>query len=206
MEYVLGLVFNNPMQAMTVIAILLACFFARELFKKFKEEVSDLKKTADNSGRQLLSHQKITTAQFQDHKKMLDEHKDDMGKFTKAVSGELLKTSERLFELKQEMIRELLQLKAMSTDTERNMVLANEVSKLAIESLNEKLGRVILIEKSLETYGAQITKMQTGIGEQASHQARNTQWFSSIAQALKAQKDQLQKLESDFKKGSKNEI
>jgi hypothetical protein len=202
-EWLFDQLFKNPIQAALIVVILAACWLARELFKKFKDEVFELKKTAGDSNRQMFQHQQVTAAQFDTHKKMLEAHKDDMGKFTKAVSGELLKTSEKLLELKQEMLRELLNLKAMSTDTERNMTLANEVSKLAIQNLNEKLGRVILIEKTLDAYGAQISKLQEGVGKTAIDLNKHQQWFGSIGEALKAHKTQLQKLESDFKRDKK---
>lgn len=203
MEWFLGLIFNNPMQAVTVAALVISFFLSRELFKKFKEEVKDLKDAAHGVGGQLTAHRTATSKQFIEHKAMLDAHKDDMGKFTKAVQGELLKTSERLFELKQEMMRELLNLRAMASDTERNMTLANEVSKLAIQNLNEKLGRVILIEKTLDAYGSQLSKLQETAGQHTIDLHKQQQWFGSIAEALKHQKTQLQKLESDFKNGKK---
>ncbi len=203
-EWIFETLFKNPMQAALVVAILIACWLARELFKNFKSEVLDLKKSAGEVGQQMYAHRNATSKQFLEHKAMLDAHKDDMGKFTKAVQGELLKTTERLFELKQEMTRELLNLRAMATDTERNMKLANEVSKLAIESLNEKLGRVILIEKTIETYGAQITKLQEGNGQASADIGKHQQWFASIGEALKFQKAQLQKLEADFRKTKKD--
>ncbi len=203
MEWFLGLIFNNPMQAVTVAAIVISFFLARELFGKFKEEVKDLKEVAQGVGGQLTAHRTATSKQFLEHKAMLDAHKEDMGKFTKAVQGELLKTSERLFELKQEMMRELLNLRAMATDTERNMTLANEVSKLAIQNLNEKLGRVILIEKTLDVYDGQLSKLQETTGQHSIDLHKQQQWYGSVAEALKLQKAQLQKLESDFRNGKK---
>lgn len=202
-EWLFETLFKNPMQAALIVAILVACFFARELFKKFKDEVFDLKKSAGEVGHQMVAHRSAVSKQFLEHKAMFDAHKDDMGRFTKAVQGEMLKTSEKLLELKQEMVRELLNLRAMATDTERNMTLANEVSKLAIQNLNEKLGRVILIEKTLDAYGSQLSKLQETAGQHTIDLHKQQQWFGSIAEALKHQKTQLQKLESDFKNGKK---
>lgn len=202
-EWIFETLFKNPMQAALVVVILIACWLARELFKNFKTEVSDLKKSAGEVGQQMYAHRSATSKQFLEHKAMLDAHKDDMGKFTKAVQGELLKTSERLFELKQEMMRELLNLRAMATDTERNMTLANEVSKLAIQNLNEKLGRVILIEKTLDAFDGQLSKLQETTGQHSIDLHKQQQWYGSVAEALKLQKAQLQKLERDFQNGKK---
>lgn len=203
MEWLFDLLFKNPMQAIAVVAIICACWFAKELFNKFKEEVRELKKSGGEVHQQMIAHRNAVAKSFQQYREMLDEHKGDMGKATKAIQGDLLRAGERVFELKQEMTRELINLKAMAVDTESNMKLANEVSKLAIENLNEKLGRVILIEKSLDIYGAQIAKLQEGTGKHTIDISKHQQWFATIGEALKAQKTQLQKLEADFRRDKK---
>lgn len=199
MEGLITFIAQNPSAAVIVVAIALACLFAYLLFGSFKSQVTDMKKHHDTFGDRFEFIKAAFDRELSATRAALLSHREDMGKATKAITGDLLKVSERVFELKQEMTRELLNLRALATDTGRNLELANQVSKLAIENLNEKLGRVILIEKTIETYGAQITKLQEGNGKAATDLARHHQWFASIGEALKAQKIQLEKIERDFK-------
>lgn len=199
MEELITFIAQNPSAALIVIAMALACLFAFLLFGSFKTQVSEMKSSNTSFGDRMEELKEDINRKFNETRLELSRHRDDMGKATKSIQGDLLKTAERIFELKQDMTREVLNLRALSTDTARSLEVANQTSKIALENLNEKLGRVILIEKTIEVYNAQITKLQEGVGGTRTDLHKHSQWFTSIATALKMQKEQLQKLETDFR-------
>lgn len=201
MEGLITFVAQNPSSFLIVVSLALACLFAYLLFQNFKTQITKASNAAEMFTDKMDMIKVSLENKLQATNLLLNSHREDMGKATKAINGDMLAIKEKVFELKQDLILEIEKTKHLSQETGRNLELARETSKLAIDSLNEKLGRVILIEKSLETYGSQITKLQEGVGRGVTDQARNDQWFSSIAQALKAHKAQLEELKRDQKKG-----
>lgn len=201
MEGLITFVAQNPSSFLIVVSLALACLFAYLLFQNFKTQITKASEAAESFTDKMDAIKISLENKLQATNLLLNSHREDMGKATKAINGDMLLMKEKVFELKQDLISEIEKTKYLSQETGRNLELARETSKLAIDSLNEKLGRVILIEKSLETYGSQITKLQEGVGRGVTDQARNDQWFSSVAQALKAHKAQLEELKRGQKKG-----
>lgn len=201
MEGLITFVAQNPSSFLIVVSLALACLFAYLLFQNFKTQITKASDAAESFTDKMDMIKASLENKLQATNLLLNSHREDMGKATKAINGDMLAIKEKVFELKQDLILEIEKTKHLSQETGRNLELARETSKLAIDSLNEKLGRVILIEKSLETYGSQITKLQEGVGRGVTDQARNDQWFSSIAQALKTHKAQLEELRTAQKKG-----
>lgn len=203
MEGLITFIVENPSSAIIVVALGLAVLFGYLLFKSYQKENELLRASNSELGANMNTFKTSVETQFKEQTAAMKNHSSDMGKFQKAITGDLLKTAERVFELKQEMLKELLNLKALSMETDRNLKLANEVSKLAITSLNEKLGKVVLIEKALDTYGSQISKLQEQSGSHNIRLDKQHDWFTSIGEALKAHKVKLETLERDFKHGKK---
>lgn len=206
MEGLITFIAQNPSSALIVIALGLACLFAYLLFQNFKTQIGEAKTTAEKFTDKMDGIKESLEAKLQSTNLLLNSHREDMGKATKAINGDMLVMKEKVFELKQDLILEIAKVQGNTQETGRALELARETSKLAIDNLNEKLGRVILIEKNIEIYGAQITKLQEGVGQNSAEYAKSKQWFVSIAQALKAHKEQLEAIKRDQKKGPKNEV
>lgn len=194
MEAIIQAIAQNPSNAIVVVALALACLFAYLLFMAFKEQVSDLKNSNQGFATKLDGHVETMNEKINDHK-------EAMGLANKALKGDLLIIQEKTLNLKESFMRQIEGLKNLARDTQVSTELANQTAEMAIKSLEQKLGRVILIEKTLEIYGSQLEKLQTRVGEFGTKQIKNDEWFSSISFALKAHKDQLSKLESMSKKG-----
>jgi len=201
METLVEFIAKHPSAAVIVVALLLACVFASLLFSSFKTRTESMEKNLEKTIDKFETISERNQIKMVDMRDALNLHKDDMGKATKAIAGEFLMIKEKIFELRQDLSIEIDKVKSLAKDTQRSLELANTTSNIAIESLNEKLGRVIIIEKDIQTHSSQIVTLQEGVGSTKSTLSTHGRVFSSVAQALAQNKTRLEAIEKELKKG-----
>lgn len=205
MELVLFLT-QNPQLIVTVVALLLSCFLIWMMYRQWakRTEQSEVK-YAEAAGK-FDGRAASIEANIDVLSKQISDHREAMGMATKAISGEMLKTKEQLFEMRKGLTEEVEKIKAFTAEVHRNMILANEVSKIAIESLNDKLGRVIMLEKNVNEMKDNFGKVKTANDETNAELVRQKQWFKQVGEALNVQKKALNSIREDLNAQTKKSL
>lgn len=192
------LILENPLQVVTIVALLLVGFLVIELYRAFKNRLG-------KSDEDFTENSKLIRVDLKETRHELRAVRDSLGKATKALQGEMLTVKENLFQLKTELVTEINNVKSLSTQTAHALTLANETARVSMEALNEKYGKIIHIEKLLDTHSNQITKLQESGGGHATTLAKHNGWFGDVARSLKLNKEKLDSLIAEQAK-AKNEI
>lgn len=200
MEAIAEAITQNPQTALTLVAVLCALGFAWLLFSSFKARVDKFETAVDEAGSRINFAQNAFDLKFNELKSGLFTHSSDMGKATKAIQGDFLKMKEQLLNLKQELISEVEKVKALSLETTSSLKLANEITKLSIEGMNEKLGKIIVIEKEIDILKRQLPIVQEGIGQTRTEVIKYTSQIGSLAKHLQDTRTKLNSLELEIKK------
>lgn len=200
MEAIAEAITQNPQTALTLIAVLCALGFAWLLFSSFKARVDKFETAVDDAGSRINFAQNAFDLKFNELKMALFHHSSDMGKATKAVQGDFLKMKEQILNLKQELISEVEKVKSLSIETTSSLKLANEITKLSIEGMNEKLGKIIVIEKEIDILKGQVPKFQEGLGQTRTEVVKYTSQIGSLAKHLQDTRTKLNSLELEIKK------
>lgn len=193
---------NNPSSILTILALLVAGFLGWLIFIIVKHQIKEFKNSVENVGVQMNAAQNAFSNRFSEVTKSLNTHSNDMGKMTKAVQGDFLKMQEKLFNLRQELVQEIEKVKHLSTETTSALKLANEITKLSIEGMNEKLGKIIVIEKEIEIFKGQFPKMQEGIGQARLEVVKNTSQIATLTNLLQDTRTKLGQLQAQIKERS----
>lgn len=199
-------IIQNPSASLTIVSVALAFFFAWLLYGSFKDRIKSFEGAVNTSAIQVQVAQSSFEEKMQQTRSQLQKHSEDMGKMTKAVQGDFLKIQEKIFDLRQELVLEVEKVKTLSGDTTRALTLAHEITKLSIDGLNEKLGRIILIEKDINVFKVQIEKVQESVGQNKLEVVKNTSQVGALTKLLQDTREKFRTLETEIKKGSKNEI
>lgn len=162
---------TNPSAAVSLIAVLLACLMGYLLYSQWEKRTTQSEEVLTGAETRFNYQSKAIEKKLQETRDDLNVHREDMGKATKAISGDMLKIKEKIFELKSDITDQVDQIRKHSNEIQHSLVLANETTKLAMDNLNEKIGRVVALEKQLEVAKADITK----------HRA----WIQTIGENLK---------------------
>lgn len=193
---------NNPSSVLTILALLVAGFLGWLIYLIAKNQIKDLKKAVENTSVHMTSAQNSFSNRFSEVTRSLNTHSSDMGKMTKAVQGDFLKMQEKLFNLRQELVQEIDKVKSLSNETTSALKLANEITKLSIEGMNEKLGKIIVIEKEIEIFKGQFPKMQEGIGQARLEVTKNTSQIATLTTLLQDTRTKLGQLQTQIKERS----
>lgn len=200
MEELFKIISEHPASAVNVVALFLAGLFAKLLFGSFTKRLTK----NEHHMEQANTRYEISSSEIKSYVKQLETtiatHKDDMGRAAKAINGDMLKMRERLFEIRQELVAEIDKFKSNIKASTDNLLMAQEITKITIKNYEEKLGRVILIEKDVETHKSQITALQEGVGSTKSTLSNNDRRFENIAVALEKHKKSIEALDKKTKK------
>lgn len=79
----------------------------------------------------------------------VEQHSSNLGKATKAISGDFLKMRESIFNVQQDFFKEATDLKKSLSDTRSDLLMINQKNQYITEKLNEKNGKIIVIEKNI---------------------------------------------------------
>lgn len=200
MEALTQAITQNPQTALSVVAVFCALFFAWLLFSSFKKRVETFESAVEDAGAKINFAQNGFDIKFNELKTALFHHSSDMGKATKAIQGDFLKMKEQILNLKQELITEVEKVKSLSNETTSSLKLANELTKLSIEGMNEKLGKIIVIEKEINVLKGQVPKFQESIGQTRTEVIKYTSQIGSLAKHLQDTRTKLNSLELEIKK------
>jgi chromosome segregation ATPase len=190
---------SNPSAALTLLSVLIACGMGYALYSMWLKRTVEMNQRWEEAETRFTIRSASIETSLSDTRKDLALHREDMGKASKAIAGEMLKTKEKIFELKQEISSQVDEIRRFSAEVHRSMVLANETAKVAIENLNEKIGRVIVIEDKMATMESLITKLNVHSGENKTEIIKHRSWFEQVAKNLATQKDRLENLEKNLK-------
>lgn len=191
---------SNPNAAVSFLAVLLAAFLGYLLYRQWEKRSTKLEENFSSAEARFTIQSKSMENYLAETRRDLTSHRDDLGKASKAIAGDMLKVNERIFDLKQEISNQVGELRKFTSEIHRTMVLAHDTSKIAIESLNEKLGRIIIIENKIATFEQLITKVQHNGGQNTTDILKHRAWFADVGKTLAAQKTRLETLEQQTKR------
>lgn len=190
---------SNPQSAVSFLAVILACFMGFLLYRQWEKRSSQMEESFQVTETKFEIRSNSLEKAFSETRAEIHAHREDMGKATKAISGDMLKVKEKIFEMKSELADQVEDLRKFSSEIHRSMILAQETAKIAIDNLNEKLGRVIVIENKMQTFESYLTKLQESNGETKTELLKHRGWFGELAKSLKDQKSKLEALERESK-------
>lgn len=190
---------SNPQSAVSFLAVLLACFLGYLLYRQWEKNSEKLDQSFKDTEMRFEVRAKSLEESFSETRNEILKHRDDMGKASKAINGDMLKVKEKIFEMKSELSDQVDDLRKFSAEIHRSMILAQDTAKIAIENLNEKLGRVIVIENKMQTFESYLTKLQESNGESKTELLKHQGWIVEMAKSLKSQKAKLEALERETK-------
>lgn len=127
-----------------VIMILLAfcILLVKILFNSFKEKLDDHLSTTAHFSSEV---QGALTGMKHD----IEQHKDSMGKATKAINGDFLRIKESILDLREAITKESSEIKKQTLDLKTELSISIEKSKFISESVTEKTGKIILVEQNM---------------------------------------------------------
>ena len=164
-----------------VIAIYLVVYFKKHLFKRFEGFEANMS-TWSNS---IEFHMKETRT-------ALSSHTDSMGKATKAINGDMLKIRENVFELKQEIIIKIEDLKTFTSQLLRDTEILAHHLELTTQKFDDKFGRIIEFRETLNHLHGQVTQLDELTGKFKIMHAGHLRNISDISKVLKNQKEEIE--------------
>lgn len=191
MESLVEFITKNPGSALIAVSLALACLFAYLLFQSFKDRVRSIETILDAMVSRTEAFGESIRKDLSNLKHALYEHQDSMGKATKAINGDVLQIKEKMFEVKLELMTEVERLEKLLEQSRHNLQLANENSRMAVDTLAQKLGRVIVIEEGLRTQEQRVKEVEQRIKAGESVNDTHRKWFSAVAQTLQKHKESL---------------
>lgn len=182
---------QNPNLIVTVVALFASCGFGYLLFKNWvkraeESEVRHAKAVEGFDGRASSLEIKMTALSM-----LISDHREAMGLATTSLSDEIRNSKETFYEMRRELSKEVEKIRTFTAEVHRTMVLASETGKIAIDNLNEKIGRVITLEKNVEALREEYGKVRVIGDENRADITKQGMWFKQVATALKEQKTSL---------------
>lgn len=202
MEGLITFVVEHPGSAVTVVALSLACLFGWLLFGSFKKQVEDIQKYHDNFGDRFELMKSSVERDLSITRTALTNHREDMGKATKAINGDMLKIKENIFELKRELLVKVDEAQLQVANLEREARALAHVLELTTEKFEAKFGKIIQFKEELAAAHGKIIRLEESQGAFKIDIVKHQQWFGEVGKALKAQKAELDALRAAQKKGS----
>lgn len=134
---------DKAWQVIIIVILAAICLYLlKVLLSSFLKKIEE--NTATNA-----SWSNQVQAQLSSVKTDIDDHKDAMGKATKAINGDFLKIKESVLDLRSEIVKESLSMKNGLNEFKSELLLASQRAQFVSDSLAEKTGKIILVEKNM---------------------------------------------------------
>ena len=200
------LIIDNPLQTLTIVSFTVCSglfvgfsWFAWHLYQMHRDEVArqaGALEKSDARAESNMARMENTLAQFEmsfakamsETRTALLTHSSDLGKATKAISGEMLKVRDQVMSLKEDLGQRIDKLREYTLEFEQSIEAMSASVAKVMHNFDEKFGGVKqLSEKLEETFGRIIHLEETS--------EKYAQMFRSAAQAINVHKERLGKLE-----------
>ncbi len=176
----LNLLISSPTNILTVLALFLCGVLILDFKRRLNSDFARFEKI-------LAENSVLLTRHMGETRDDLKSHAETMIKATRGLNGDMLKVKESLFNLKQEMIERLENIKQFAKNLEHDARTLAHALELTAEQFEEKFGRVILLRQELEEHYGRVHLIEKTT-------SKHQEWFTSVAQSLKAHSDELARL------------
>lgn len=124
------------------ILLVIVFFLSKALLKSFTDKMDENTATTAIWSKQVQDQLVKVTSD-------LDDHKDSMGKATKAINGDFLKMRESIIEVRNDFFKDSISLKKELSDTRADLLMIGQKTQFAADALNEKNGKIIMVENNM---------------------------------------------------------
>lgn len=197
---------SDPIKALACAAVLLAGFLFLELKRRFSHDIIRFETTIESFAQKMSYWETQIRNHMGQTGKDLLKHSEDMGKATKAISGDMLKIQEHVFNMKQSIVTEIESLKKFSGSLEREFLAFVGKTENISETLTERFGRIIEVKKELEIQLGKVVQIEENTGKQTVRLAKHEDHFAKIALSLSHQKEKLTHLEAELAKMKRGKV
>lgn len=199
MDFVLFIA-QNPQMAVTVISLFVACFLVVLLYLQWNKRTKESEKIFAVEREKFDARATSVETKIDGLTSKITGHQENLGIAVQSISGELLKTKEQIFEMRSGLAKEVETIRSFTAEVNRNMQMATEITKIAIDNLNQKIGRVITLEQNVLDISQNLGKVRTVADETAAELIRNRLWFKQTGDHLARQKEELFRIKDELAK------
>lgn len=179
---------QDPTKGIALGAVFLASYF---IVADRKRRESDFKSFEGK----LSVWEKSTHDNMSSTRSALSKHSEDMGKATKAISGDMLQIKESIFELRQGLLTKIEELREFASKLERDTRSVAQSFDITVEKFDERFGRVIQLREEINIAHGKIIQLEEKTGQFHVNIAKSDKRFQQIASALALQKTEIEKLQ-----------
>ena len=174
MDEIIKIFVEDPLKGLLIAAITLLIYF--------------IKKEAKSREKQIKDQAEAVNAIQKDYTEKATDLQEAMGKATKAINGDTLRVREELFNLRQEIIKEVESVKNHASELSRRTEALVHNLNMTTERFDDKFGRLIELKEKVDYSYGRVVHIEASVGEQAIALKKHKEQIAKIARILEAQR------------------